>query len=143
MLRTKIVWIVDTSVWIDYFNGTDTPETELLDRSLGQRELGLTDIILCEVLQGFRSDSEFERARDALLTFPIFSLGGQDLAISSARNYQLLRRRGITVRKTIDCLIATFVIEQGYTLLHCDRDFDPFVTRLGLRSVTDPAQRTA
>jgi predicted nucleic acid-binding protein len=129
------VWIVDSSVWIDYFNGTVSPETDLLDAALGQRELGLVDIILCEVLQGFRSDADFERARDALLVFPILNTGGQALAIQSAVNYRKLRQRGITVRKTIDCLIATFVIEKGHTLLHCDRDFDPFVSHLGLQVV--------
>jgi predicted nucleic acid-binding protein len=129
------VWIVDSSVWIDYFNGTVSPETDLLDAALGQRELGLVDIILCEVLQGFRSDADFERARDALLVFPILNTGGQALAIQSAVNYRKLRQRGITVRKTIDCLIATFVIEEGHTLLHCDRDFDPFVSHLGLQVV--------
>jgi predicted nucleic acid-binding protein len=135
------VWIVDSSVWIDYFNGTVSPETDLLDAALGQRELGLVDIILCEVLQGFRSDADFERARDALLAFPIANTGGQALAIQSAVNYRKLRQRGITVRKTIDCLIATFAIEEGHTLLHCDRDFDPFILHLGLQ-VVDPEATT-
>lgn len=129
------MWIVDSSVWIDYFNGVASPETDWLDASLGQRELGVLDIVLCEVLQGFRHDSDFEQARDALLALPLFIVGGQRLAIQSAVNYRQLRRRGITVRKTIDCLIATFVIEEGHTLLHCDGDFDPFVAHLGLQVV--------
>ncbi|MBI1295086.1 PIN domain-containing protein [bacterium] len=128
-----MVWIVDSSVWIDYFKGVPTPATDRLDLVLGRQELGLGDIILCEVLQGFRKDNDFERARRALLTFPVFTIGGADLAIQSASNYRFLRQRGVTIRKTVDCLIATFVIENGYTLLYQDRDFDPFVIHLGLR----------
>ncbi len=129
------MWIVDSSVWIDYFNGQVTPQTDLLDAALGQREIGLGDIILAEVLQGFRSQEDFERARDALLQFPIFTLGGVEIALKSAANFRLLRRRGITVRKTVDCLIATFAIESGFWLLHDDRDFDPFEKHLGLKVV--------
>ncbi|MEZ4834208.1 MAG: PIN domain nuclease [Caldilineaceae bacterium] len=127
------MWIVDSSVWIDYFNGVHTPTTDRLDLALGRQELGIGDLILCEVLQGFRQDREFERAQRALLTFPVFTIGGATLAIQSARNYRLLRQRGITIRKTVDCLIATYVIENGYTLLYQDRDFDPFVIHLGLQ----------
>lgn len=127
------MWIVDSSVWIDYFNGVHTPATHRLDEALGKQELGIGDIILCEVLQGFRQDGDFERARRALLNFPVFTIGGADLAIQSARNYRLLRQKGVTIRKTIDCLIATYVIENGYTLLYQDRDFDPFVIHLGLQ----------
>jgi len=126
------VWIVDSSVWIDYFNGVITPQTDLLDAALGQQEIGLGDIILAEVLQGFRSQRDFERARDALLRFPIFTIGGVDIALKSAVNFRLLRRHGVTVRKTVDCLIATFVIENGFSLLHSDRDFDAFEVHLGL-----------
>ena len=129
------MWIVDSSVWIDYFNGTDTPQTDTLDAAMGIREIGLGDIILCEVLQGFRSAHDFNEARAALLRFPVFPLVDTDLAIKSAENYRALRRRGITVRKTIDCLIATFVIEQKHTLLHSDGDFDPFAQYLGLDMV--------
>ncbi|MEZ4640151.1 MAG: PIN domain nuclease [Caldilineaceae bacterium] len=127
------MWIVDSSVWIDYFNGVHTPTTDRLDLALGRQELGIGDLILCEVLQGFRQDREFERAQRALLTFPVFTIGGATLAIQSARNYRLLRQRGITIRKTVDCLIATYVIENGYTLLYQDCDFDPFVIHLGLQ----------
>ena len=128
------MWIVDSSVWIDYFNGVHTPATDRLDLALGHQELGIGDLILCEVLQGFRQDREFERAQRALLTFPVFTIGGAALAVQSARNYRLLRQRGITIRKMVDCLIATFVIENGYTLLYQDRDFDPFVIHLRLQS---------
>jgi len=126
------MWIVDSSVWIDYFNGVITPQTDLLDAALGQREIGLGDIILAEVLQGFRDQRDFERARDALLRFPVFTIGGVDIALKSAANLRLLRRHGITVRKTVDCLIATFVIENGFSLLHSDRDFEAFEVHLGL-----------
>ncbi len=126
------MWIVDSSVWIDYFNGQATPQTESLNAALGTRAIGLGDIILCEVLQGYRHQRDFEVARHALLRFPVYAVGGVDIAIKSAENFRFLRRRGITVRKTIDCLIATFVIEHGFSLLHNDRDFDSFETFLGL-----------
>jgi len=126
------VWLVDSSVWIDYFNGTITPQTDLLDASLGKRELALGDLILCEVLQGFARQSDFELARDTLLELPVYPLGGIVNALKAAENFQILRRRGVTVRKTIDCLIATFALEHGLTLLHSDGDFDPFAQHLGL-----------
>lgn len=126
------MWIVDSSVWIDYFNGIGTPQTDILDAALGQQNIGLGDIILCEVLQGYRSQRDFEAARQSLLQFPIHLMGGTEIAIKSAENFRRLRQQGITVRKTIDCLIATFVIEHGFSLLHSDRDFEPFETHLGL-----------
>ena len=126
------MWIVDSSVWIDYFNGQDTPQTDLLDAALGQRAIGLGDIILCEVLQGFRDQRDFDIARQSLLQFAVYTIGGAEIAIRSAENYRSLRRQGITIRKTVDCLIATFVIERGFSLLHSDRDFCPFETHLGL-----------
>ena len=129
------MWIVDSSVWIDYFNGRNNPQTETLDRALGARALGVGDLILCEVLQGFQDQREFEAARTAFKRLTIFAMGGERLAIQSAENFRALRKRGITVRKTIDCLIATFVIDQGFALLHNDRDFDPFETHLGLNVV--------
>jgi hypothetical protein len=129
------VWIVDSSVWIDYFNGTRTPQTDILDAALGQQNIGLGDIILCEVLQGYRRQRDFDAARQSLLQFPIHLMGGTEIAIKSAENFRILRRQGITVRKTIDCLIATFVIEHGFSLLHSDRDFEPFETHLGLMVV--------
>jgi hypothetical protein len=132
------MWIVDSSVWIDYFNGTITPQTLTLDAALGQRQLGLGDIILCEVLQGYREQQSFETARQALLQFPIYTIGGIEVAVKSAENYRALRRQGITVRKTVDCLIATFVMMHGFSLLHSDRDFSPFETYLGLTVVRNP-----
>jgi predicted nucleic acid-binding protein len=129
------VWIVDSSVWIDYFNGTRTPQTDILDAALGQQDIGLGDIILCEVLQGYRTQRDFETARQALLQFPIYPMGGTELAIKSAENFRSLRQQGITVRRTIDCFIATFVLERGFSLLHSDRDFEPFEIYLGLAVV--------
>jgi predicted nucleic acid-binding protein len=126
------MWIVDSSVWIDYFGGTITSQTDLLHAALGQRAIGLGDIILCEVLQGYRRQRDYEAARQALLQFPIYTMGGTEIALQSAENYRALRRQGVTIRKTVDCLIATFVIERGFSLLHSDRDFDAFETHLGL-----------
>ena len=126
------MWIVDSSVWIDFFNGKSTPQTDVLVHGFGWQEIGLGDINLCEVLQGFHAQSDFERAREALLRFSIFPIGGQEIAIKAAENYRSLRRRGITVRKTLDCLLATFVIENGHSLLHSDRDFDHFVEHFGM-----------
>ncbi len=97
------------------------------------QEVSLTNLTLCEVLQGIRSDKLFLETQEELATFPLFSLDGEELAIASAQNYRTLRTRGITIRKTIDCLIATFCIAQGHTLLHNDRDFDPFEDHLGLQ----------
>jgi predicted nucleic acid-binding protein len=126
------MWIVDSSVWIDYFGGEITPQSDLLHAALGQQAIGLGDMILCEVLQGFRRQRDFEAARQALLQFPIYAMGGTEMALKSAVNYRSLQRRGIPVRKTVDCLIATFVIERGFSLLHSDRDFDAFEAHLGL-----------
>jgi predicted nucleic acid-binding protein len=126
------MWIVDSSVWIDYFNGQITPETEILHAALGVQSLGLGDIILCEVLQGFGDKRDFETARQALLEFPVYTIGGVEIALKSARNHRILRQYGITVRKMVGCLIATFVIERGFSLLHNDRNFDPFESHLGL-----------
>ena len=129
------MWIVDSSVWIDYFGGRVTPQTELLHEALGWQALGLGDIILCEVLHGYRRQEDYDAARRALLQFPVYTIGGTEIALRSAENYRALRRQGITIRKTIDCLIATFVIERGLALLHSDRGFDPFEEHLGLRVV--------
>lgn len=127
--------IVDTTVWIEYLRGNDTPETTWLDRELSRQPFGLTDLILAEVLQGIQDEASFANTRDELLNFYIFETGGTDLAIASALNYRKLRTRGYTVRKTIDCLIATFCIEASHELLHRDRDFDAFEKALGLRVV--------
>jgi predicted nucleic acid-binding protein len=130
--------IVDSSVWIDFFFNIDNHHTKWMSHAVGKTDLGLTSITLCEVLQGVRHDSQFRGFCEDLQRFPIFDICSTALSIQSASNYRTLRKRGLTVRKTIDCIIATFCIEQGYELLHKDRDFDPFETHLGLR-VIDPA----
>jgi predicted nucleic acid-binding protein len=127
--------IVDTSVWIDYLLGIENLHTLWLDRELARASLGLTDLILCEVLQGLRSEKSFVAIRRQLSEFQIFNTGGEEMAVSSARNYRLLRGRGLTVRKTADCIIATHCIRSGHSLLHRDRDFDPFERHLGLNVV--------
>jgi predicted nucleic acid-binding protein len=124
--------IVDTTVWIDYFRGAQNSETDYLDRETGQQLFGLTDLILCEVLQGVRNEPAFAQVLNELSTYDIFDTGGAALAIESARNFRALRQQGHTVRKTIDCLIATFCIQNGHSLLHRDRDFDYFERHLGL-----------
>jgi predicted nucleic acid-binding protein len=129
------VVIVDSTVWIDYLCEVDNAETAWLDRALELERIGLTDLILCEVLQGARGDSAFLQLKRRLLEFAVFDAGGVERALSSAENYLVLRAKGITVRKTIDCLIATFCIEEGNALLHRDRDFEPFERYLGLRVV--------
>ena len=126
--------LVDSSVGIDYFRGTATPEAEKLDAMLGMEPVATGDLILSEVLQGVGSDREFHQARNLLTSLVVVELGGQEIAIQAAKNFRTLRARGITVRKTIDTLIATRRIEIGHTLLFSNRDFDPFVHYLGLRS---------
>ena len=127
--------VVDTSVWIDYFNGTHTPQSNTLDRLLGQEPLAIGDLILTEILQGFRSDGDYRTAKSLLTSLSIFDMLGQENAIRSAEHYRLLRKRGITVRKTADVIIATFCIAENHTLLFSDRDFFPFVSELGLQEV--------
>lgn len=127
--------VIDTTVWIDYLRGANNTETRWLDRELQRQRLGLTDLILCEVLQGIRDPASFVRVRDNLLKFHVFQTRGIELAITAAQNYRRLRDQGYTVRKTIDCVIATFCVQGGHELLHRDRDFDPFETVLGLRVV--------
>jgi len=127
--------LVDSSVWIDYFRGTVTPQTERLDELLGSEPVAVGDLILAEVLQGFGSDRDFNKARKLLTSLDMVEIGGVDIAIEAARNFRSLRELGITVRKTIDTLIATRCIEDDLELLFSDRDFDPFVEHLGMRSV--------
>ena len=126
---------VDTSVWIDYFNGVKSWQTDYLDDLLGREPIMTGDIVLAEVLQGFREDRDFRQADRLLSSLPYLDMLGRDMALKSARNYRVLRKKGITVRKTIDVMIATFCIEHGLTLLHDDRDFDP-MTALGLKVVS-------
>jgi len=127
--------LVDSSVWIDYFKGTITPQTDKLDRLLGVEPLAIGDLILTEVLQGFAGERDFNEARKLLTSLIVVDLGGQKIAIQAAKNFRMLRTYGVTIRKTIDSVIATRCIESGYDLLHNDRDFNPFVKHLGLRSV--------
>jgi predicted nucleic acid-binding protein len=126
------VILIDTSVWVDYFNGQETPQTSLLDDLLGNEPLAIGDLILAELLQGFRSDADFHTARELLTALTIYELLGVENAIGSAQHYRLLRARGVTVRKTTDVIIATFCIRRSYPLLFSDRDFLPFVEQLGL-----------
>ena len=127
--------LVDSSVWIDYFNGNKTPQTNWLDSAMGNSPIIIGDLILTEVLQGFQSDKDFKSARDLLLRIPFMPMGGYDIALESATNYRLLRRKGITVRKTIDVMIGTFCIHYQLSLLHDDRDFDPMVKFLRLKII--------
>ena len=129
--------IIDTTVWIDYLRGTPNRETDYLDREVGRQRFGLTDLILCEVLQGISDERAFLRVLHALRRFEIYDTGGQELAVSTAKNFLRLRQHGRTVRKAVDCLIATFCVVNGYPLLHRDRDFDPFEETFGL-SVIHP-----
>ncbi len=133
--------LVDSSVWIDYFNGVSTPQVEKLDELLGLEPLAIGDLILTEVLQGFATERAFKDARKLLTSLEVVQLGGQDIAIQAAINFRILRALGITVRKTIDTVIATCCIESGLTLLHSDRDFDPFVEHLGLLSALPGAHQ--
>jgi predicted nucleic acid-binding protein len=125
--------LVDSSVWIDYFRGDETPQVNKLEELLSTQILAIGDLILTEVLQGFSSDKDFSEARKELTRLEVVELGGEDLAIKAAKNYRTLRKLGFTIRKTIDTIIATRCIEDGYTLLHDDGDFKPFEKHLGLR----------
>ena len=125
--------LVDSSVWIDYFRGRITAQTEKLDRLLGQELLAIGDLILTEVLQGFDNERDFSEAGKMLTSLDVVELGGREIAMQAAKNFRVLRRLGVTVRKTIDTVIATRCIESGFDLLHNDRDFDPFAKHLGLR----------
>lgn len=127
--------IVDSSVWIDYFNGKDLPEVTKLDELLETELLGIGDLILAEVLQGFRQDSDYRQAKQLLTSLTVFEMLGADAAINSADNFRTLRKKGLTVRKTIDVAIATFCINNEHSLLFSDRDFLPFVEHLGLVNV--------
>jgi predicted nucleic acid-binding protein len=124
--------IVDTSVWVDFLSGVSNPHTEWLVKAMTIARIGLTDLILCEILQGIREDAVFAEVKHELMRFEIFATCGTDLAVRSAQNYRMLRANGFTIRKTIDGLIATFCITEGFPLLHRDHDFDPFERHLGL-----------
>jgi predicted nucleic acid-binding protein len=133
------VILVDSSVWIDYFRGRANPQTELLDALLGKEPLAVGDLILTEVLQGFGSDREFNQARRLMDSLAMVEICGRDIAIQAAKNFRSLRARGVTVRKTIDVVIATRCIANQMPLLFGDRDFEPFVKHLGLISALPEA----
>jgi predicted nucleic acid-binding protein len=127
--------LVDSSVWIDYFNGKISPQTDWLDTALGREIIVVGDLILAEVLQGFKSDGDFNKAKELLSHFRFMEMLGRELAIKSAQNYRWLRNKGVTVRKTIDVMIGTFCIQNNIPLLHDDKDFDPLTKHLGLNEV--------
>ncbi len=127
--------LVDSSVWIGYFNGTINPQTDWLDSALGKEIIIVGDLILTEVLQGFRSDRDFHKAKELLSNFRLMEMLGQEIAIKSAENYRFLRKKGVTVRKTIDVIIGTFCINYNISLLHDDQDFGPLTKYLGLNAV--------
>lgn len=132
--------LVDSSVWVDYFRGVATLETDLLDSLLGVEPIATGDLILTEVLQGFVHDRDFNEARRLMTSLVIVDLGGREIALRAAKNFRALRAQGITVRKTIDTIIATRCIESGLPLLYSDKDFDPFAERLGLRAARPARQ---
>jgi predicted nucleic acid-binding protein len=127
--------LADSSVWVDYFNGVPSPQTEVLDSALGRDLVAVGDIMLAEVLQGFSSERHFKIARDLMLSLDVVNVLDTSIALKSAENYRMLRRKGLTVRKTTDCIIATWCIENDASLLHSDKDFEPFERHLGLQAI--------
>ena len=126
--------LVDSSVWIDYFTGKDTAEASKLDGLLGNELVAIGDLMLVEILQGFRTDRDYRKAKQLLLSLTVLNLLDTDIALKSADNFRRLRARGITVRKTIDAIIATYCIEKSLPLLSADRDFKPFYQHLKLKN---------
>ena len=131
--------LVDSSVWIDFFNDTETAETQSLSGLLGLLPVAIGDLMLAEVLQGFRKDKDFRTALELFESVTVLELGGREIAIRSAKNFRKLKGRGFTVRKTIDCIIATHCIEHKLSLLQSDRDFEPFHEHLGLKRAIQSA----
>ena len=128
--------LVDSSVWINYFNGQVTWQTEILDQMLLQIPVLTGDLILTEVLQGFKNDKDYKKAKEAMSILSCKQMGGYELAIKSAENYRKLRKKGITVRKTIDIIIGTFCINENIPLLHDDKDFEPIAEYLSLKTIS-------
>jgi len=126
------VILVDSSVWIDFFNGVDTAEVGLLSDSLGIQPVAIGDLMLTEVLQGFRTERDFRTALELFDSLTVLELVGREIAVKSVRNFRTLQASGFTVRKTIDCVIATYCIENRLPLLQADRDFEPFHEHLAL-----------
>lgn len=129
--------LVDTSVWIDYFNGADNEYTAALDSALDAGTVAIGDLIFLEILQGFRNDREFKRARTLLEMLDQYEMFGHEMVLKCAENYRDLTKKGITILTTTDVIIATFCIENQLPLLFSDRDFLPFVEKMGLRSVVE------
>lgn len=127
--------LIDSSVWIDYFNGVFNQKTDFLYSNLGREEFVIGDLIYTEVLQGFSDERSYRKAKELLDVFPFKNIGGKDLALSSANNYRILRKKGLTIRKTVDVFIATFCIENNISLLQDDKDFEPFITLFNLKSI--------
>ena len=127
--------LVDSSVWIDYFTGKNTRAANRLDALLGDELVAIGDLMLTEILQGFRADRDYREARQLLLSLTVLNVLDTTVALKSAKNFRALRKKGITVRKTIDAIIATYCIENGLSLLHSDRDFEPFQEHLGLKVI--------
>ena len=125
--------LVDSSVWIDYFNGRKTWQTDLLEKLLSDVPIIIGDLILAEILQGFRADNDYKTAKSFLSDLPFRQMGGYQIAVQSAQNYRTLRKKGVTVRKTIDVIIGTYCILEGLPLLHDDRDFEPMESHLSLK----------
>lgn len=126
--------VVDSSVWIDYFTGKNTPEAEKLDSVLGEDPIAIGDLVLTEVLQGFRTDKDFRKAKELLMSLNVVNMLDTTIALKSVVNFRTLRKKGVTVRKTIDTIIATYCIENKLPLLHSDKDFAPFHVHLKLKN---------
>ncbi len=125
--------VVDTSAWIDYFNGKIAPHTDRLDKDLGIERVIIGDLIIAELLQGFRNNNDYKIARTLIERLEYRDFAGKEVSIKAADNYRYLRKRGVTVRKTIDVIIATFCIENGFSLIHNDKDFEAFEKYLDLK----------
>ncbi|MCU7837734.1 MAG: PIN domain nuclease [gamma proteobacterium symbiont of Taylorina sp.] len=132
--------LVDTSIWINYFNGIESKETDLLDISLIDGSVIIGDIIVMEILQGFRSDKDYNKAKKSLSTLEQYEMFGNNMVFKCANNYRALKKRGITIRKTADVIIASFCIDNKIPLLFSDRDFMPFVKHLNLLSVLNETE---
>jgi predicted nucleic acid-binding protein len=129
--------VVDSSVWIDFFNGKVTRLTDTLLSLIGYEPLLVGDIILCEILQGARTEAQARELEGELRKFEVAAMFSPELAVVAAKNYRILRGEGITIRKTIDLLIGTFCIAHEHVLLHDDRDFAPMETHLGLKATVN------
>ncbi len=125
--------LADTSAWIDYFRGVSAPHTDILDRELSRSRIITGDLIIAELLQGFREERDYQQAKQIMDSLEYRDLVGKPMAEAAAQNYRILRKSGVTVRKTVDVIIATYCLENGLELIHNDRDFDAFEDQLGLR----------